>query len=172
MAWRSAADVDDILGCCSRIKGFVARSSREKRMRCAPRSCDELLGTRHSGGQIRWRWLERGITCFSTTSSTGRLNCIITVISQVGTGDCRVKSACSTLAQVLRSSIFSFEKMSSLKLKPSIFVHSNCTIARLSDTLIFKKQNTHTSPIWGDLVLLARDHNKPPVLIHHAGLHL
>ena len=45
--------------------------------------------------------------------------------SQVETGDCKVKSACSTLAQVLISSNFSLEKTSSLKLKPSICVHSN-----------------------------------------------
>ena len=47
------------------------------------------------------------------------------VLSQVETGDCKVKSACSTLAQVLISSNFSLEKTSSLKLKPSICVHSN-----------------------------------------------
>jgi hypothetical protein len=27
-------------------------------------------------------------------------------------------------------------------------------------------------PIWGNLVPLSRDHNKPSVSIHHAGLHL
>jgi hypothetical protein len=31
---------------------------------------------------------------------------------------------------------------------------------------------THTTPIWGDLVLLSHDYNKPSVLIHDARLHL
>src|SRR5216684_1546792 len=58
--------------------------------------------------------------------------------SQVGTGDCTVKSVCSTLAQVLRSSVFSFEKNSSLKLKASMLIHSNYMIARLSDIHVGK----------------------------------
>jgi hypothetical protein len=69
------------------------------------------------------------------------------VLFQVGTGDCKVKSVCSTLAHVFRSSNFSLEKNSSLKLKLSIFVHSNCRRITCPSAFIIKKigvENIHS----------------------------
>jgi hypothetical protein len=75
------------------------------------------------------------ITCFATHTSTHTFtrNKEYILYPHTTLGDCSMKRACSTLAQDRRSSSFSLEKKSSLKLNASILAHSNCDRLCLSD---------------------------------------